>query len=348
MKLSSFLSIRKKMQLIYLFSSKNNNEFIQYKDKKKVYVLLAADYGNLGDVAITFAQTKFLREQYPSYEVLELPISNTLSKLKKIKSVTTPDDIITIVGGGNLGDLYDQIEFLRQLVINEFPNNEIISFPQTIDFSQTVRGEKAKKTAVKVYSKHNNLTLMAREEISYENMKVLFPNNKIVLVPDIVMSLNCNDPIKEREGITLCLREDLEQLLTQYQKDELITHINSIYDNVSFYDTHIGEGRFSINDREAALDKIWTQFRSSEWVITDRLHGMIFCFITGTPAIILQNNNHKIKKCFEWIKSCGYIYLIESYSLEEVSKAMQNHVVINKHDEVLRDIKSRFNKVFKK
>jgi pyruvyl transferase EpsI len=41
-----------------------------------------------------------------------------------------------------MGDLYEQIEILRQLVIQQFPCNKIISFPQTFDFSNSLNGQK--------------------------------------------------------------------------------------------------------------------------------------------------------------------------------------------------------------
>jgi len=47
-------------------------------------------------------------------------------------------------------------------------------------------------------------------------------------------------------------------------------------------------------------------------VITDRLHGMIFAFITGTPAIVLPNNNGKIEHSYDWISECGYICFLRS------------------------------------
>ena len=42
-------------------------------------------------------------------------------------------------------------------------------------------------------------------------------------------------------------------------------------------------------------------------MITDRLHGMVFCAITGTPCIVLSNNHHKVKGTYEWIKHLDYI-----------------------------------------
>src|SRR5690554_7031043 len=106
--------------------------------KNQAYIFLAADYGNLGDVAITYAQTKFLKDILGNnFEVIEIPISHSLEGLYFVKKNIKHGDIVTSVGGGNLGDLYDQIEFIRQLAVRSFSKNKFISFPQTFDFSET-------------------------------------------------------------------------------------------------------------------------------------------------------------------------------------------------------------------
>lgn len=66
-----------------------------------------------------------------------------------------------------------------------------------------------------------------------------------------------------------------------------------------------------MKERETELHKLWEIFSKSQLVITDRLHGMIFAYITGTPAIVLPNSNFKVEKCYEWIKDCGYIKFIK-------------------------------------
>src|SRR5690606_16062705 len=113
---------------------KKCEDILKNDNRRRAFIFLAADYGNLGDVAITFAQEKFLREA-ADMQVVEIPISKSMEGLWYVKRNIKKEDIITIVGGGNMGDLYDQIEFIRQLVIKFFPNNKIVSFPQTIDFS---------------------------------------------------------------------------------------------------------------------------------------------------------------------------------------------------------------------
>lgn len=310
--------ISTKLRIIYLLSPRKRAEYQQYKNKKKVIVTMGADYGNLGDVAITYAQKEYLKNKYPDYELIELPISKTFTHLKALKKVCSSEDIITTIGGGNMGDLYDDLEYSRQFIIKNFPKNRIISFPQTIDFSGTQEGKKKLKRAIKVYSRHKNLTIVAREKISYEIMKKVYSKNNVVLSPDIVMSLNMSEPQFEREGVTICLRDDKEKLIDSKSQSELISKLEDTYSNIKYYDTHIGINYIQDPQREEELLKIWSAFKKSKVVLTDRLHGMIFCYITKTPCVVLPNNNHKVKGCFEWIKDCDYIKLSDSNDINEV------------------------------
>lgn len=303
--------------------------------------MLAADYGNLGDVAITHAQEKFLRDRLPGYEIVDVPISRTLSELRAWQNICTIDDIITVVGGGNMTDLYFDIELLRQMVVNTFPRNRVILFPQTMFFSDSIAGRYLKKRAKKVYTNHQHLTISSRERWSLDAMKEMFPVP--MLLPDIVMTLDEREPAVKREGITLCLRQDKESKYTDDFKAKLENRLQQEY-KLTHFDTHIGNGGLSLAERENELHKIWSQFRSSKWIITDRLHGMIFAFITGSPCIVLPNNNFKIEGCYDWIKACGYIHFMGNATINDVIK-MVNSPVKNNFDEVSRKINIEFNKL---
>lgn len=74
----------------YLTSKKTNEYSNLDKSKQKIVVALAADYGNLGDVAITFAQTQFLKKQFPEAEVIDFPISKTFRSHEIIKKHNRP------------------------------------------------------------------------------------------------------------------------------------------------------------------------------------------------------------------------------------------------------------------
>lgn len=172
MSIKKIIPFQLKCYVKYLLGNKEcwKDYIDDVSNKKKVIVALAADYGNLGDVAITLAQEQFLQKIFPEAEIIDFPIAMTFTHMKSLKSIVNESDIITIVGGGNMGDLYPDIEYFRQFVIKQFPKNKIISFPQTIQF----KNEKNLKKCVNVYSKHRNLTLVAREKYSFDIMKENF------------------------------------------------------------------------------------------------------------------------------------------------------------------------------
>lgn len=294
--------------------------FIQLKGKKfplpdarpRCLIFLAADYGNLGDVAITYAQKQILKKWYPDYDIIEVPAGKTLIYIHDIKKNIKPYDIITVVGGGNMGDLYGDIELLRLMVVEHFRNNKVILFPQTMDYSNSNNARWLLKRSYRVYSDHPNLLMMAREKISYMKMKRWYPTVNVILKPDVVMTLDERQDVRREDILTLCLRKDKEKQDNKHILDNILTQLDELNLNVEEYDTHIGGDRYSEEEKYSQLEKIWAQFRKSKLVITDRLHGMIFAYITGTPAIILPNSNFKVKGCYEWIKDCGNIKFIET------------------------------------
>jgi pyruvyl transferase EpsI len=294
------------------------------KTKNQAYIFLAADYGNLGDVAITYAQTKFLENNLGEvFEIIEIPISQSLEGTHFVKKHIKKGDLVTTVGGGNLGDMYDQIEYIRQLVVRYFPNNKIISFPQTFDFANTKIGQKALKIAKRTYNAHKYLVFVAREETSFKLMNKHFNNAKVILTPDIVLTLNKSLPEQKREGIIITLREDKEKNLTEVQHQYILNEVKTNFEKVSFQDTHIKKDKLSIKERMTALDEIWEKYRGAEIVVTDRLHGMIFCYITNTPCIVFLNNNHKVLETHNWIKNNTDIKLHSYFSENKIMKDLK-------------------------
>src|SRR5690606_31978011 len=109
-----------------------------------------------------------------------------------------------------------------------------------------------------------------------------FLQANIILTPDIVLSLNETEPQQNRKGVVICMRKDAEKSLTPDQNDFIIQSAQNHFIELSYYDTHIGRSNLSVTDRVSELNKIWNKFKGAELVITDRLHGMIFCYITNT------------------------------------------------------------------
>lgn len=314
---------------------KYSNENISLGDnnKNKAYVFISADYGNLGDVAITYAQKLFLKEQLKNYEIIEVPSKETYAYIKYIKKIIKPNDIITLIGGGNMSNKYDGIEESRRMIVKEFKRNRIISFPQTIEFDDSTHGKVSLKRTKKMY-KHNNLILFAREKMSFEVMKRLFKGTEVYLAPDIVMYLK-GKIIKEdtvRSGIGVCFRDDSEKSIEDSLKSQILDVFND--EGKEYFDTYIGNENLVYDTRYNDLMNFIKKIASKELVITDRLHGMIFCYITNTPCLVIDNANHKIRSTYDtWLKDCKYIKLIDNkFSIQDISDMKNANTDTNLED----------------
>lgn len=291
----------------YLFPSKVSLDF---DHSKTVYMFLCPDYGNIGDIAIRYAQREFILENYPDYNIVEIPVSNTYDYIMKIKRNIKKNDVIALIGGGSFGDMYPKADFMRLFIIKNFKNNKIISFPQTINFSDSKYGQRRLSKNIKVINNHKDIVLFAREQISYDLMKEYFPNKEVYLCPDIVLSLNMVK-VSKRDGVLFAFRSDNEKKISDELIDNITKFINSKNEKIVFRDTTIPNDEFICDERFNYLNNLLADFGKAKLVITDRLHGMIFSYITATPCIVLPNSNHKIKSTYDtWLKDCDYIKFI--------------------------------------
>lgn len=337
--------IRYKLYARYILS-KSNDEYKKYdNNKQNIVVALAADYGNLGDVAITYAQTEYLKTRFPKANIIDFPISKTFTDMKSLKKIIKIGDIITTVGGGNTGDMYDDIEYCRQFVISQFPNNKIVAFPQTIDFTDSEYGNKARQKAVKSYQKHENLIISARETKSYNIYNKMLDKNKLILAPDIVLSLKKADSTVLREVITLILRSDGERRIDVDSEKTIYSVLNKDY-TINYEDTHIDKGFMTVSERIKELEDKWNVFRSSKLVITDRLHGMIFSAITKTPCIAIDNSNRKVSGVYNaWLKDLMYIKVMEEFDIDELLKKANDLLDMNTNEFEYNDFTQLFKKL---
>ena len=132
-------------------------------------------------------------------------------------------------------------------------------------------------------------------------------------MPDIVLFMQSHKHLQRKEQILLCLRRDVEKIVTQDEEKSIKKVLNELSGNVCYVDTQ-KEYNISVNERKEEVDKLLDLMRSSKLVITDRMHGMIFAAITETPCVTLDNYNSKIKGTYEWIKELPYIYFLEDMS----------------------------------
>ena len=289
--------------------NKNKDKFKESMNSKRIIYIGSPKHGNLGDQAIAVATLKMLKDNFNDYIIIDIPVEEFVENIRCLKKYKNEKDIILLQGGGNFGNEYMTDERCRILSIKMFRNNKIVMMPQTIYFTDDEYGKMELKKAQKVCNKHQNLYMFAREEQSYKIMKELF-NCKVDLVPDIVLYLNKEIENDKRQGIITCFRNDLEKNLNGEQEKEIYNLLKNYTSKIDRTDTAIKNIIIEKEERDSILENKLEEFRKHKLVITDRLHGMIFAAITGTPCIALENYNYKVSGVYQWIKDLNYIKLI--------------------------------------
>lgn len=316
---------------------------LMYQDngKPKAYIFLAADYGNLGDIAITIAQKELLKEFFPVSQIVEVPATCSLSQFKTYCKQIKRNDLITIVGGGNMGDMYSLYEIRRQLIVKLFPQNKIISFPQTTDYSHSEKGLTMLKSAIYAY-KCNNLLLLAREKKSFEFMKQNF-STRCRMTPDVVMTLKGFYGNATRKNlIYFCFRNDKEKTISNESVNEMMLQCHK-YGQIKKIDTHVGDDAGNFHE---SFQGLLSQLSQARLMVTDRLHGMIFAYITGTPCIAFDNSNGKIGLCYEWVKNSRYIYYSYGYNKQKFEEVVKVMINVDVDNAIIADEQQKFINLF--
>lgn len=299
--------------------------------EKYVFIFFSADYNNLGDIAITVAQEEFIRRVIGNeYNIIKVNESETYDVAKKMRRLPIENVLITMIGGGNNGSLYEFIEAPRRFLLWKFKKYKIVSFPQSITFENNIKSKPYKWAFSYCCNRCKNLILTAREKESYY-MYEKIQNSDVILVPDIVFSFNnFSKELKRYNDVTFILRDDKEKNLDKDIQNKIIEVVKNNFQCSYFWDTcdiqYIsGESKNIVNDY---LNKLSTV----SLAITDRLHGMILCYISKTPCIVMGNNNGKILSTYEtWLKDQNYIKFYDpSDGLEKLSELIYELKELNK------------------
>ena len=344
-------TLYKKVKRIFPNALKENVKFLffcipylynRFIKRRKIIMLFGIPiHGNLGDQAIAYAERLYLQENHNEFKVIEISsnlIDKHLIKLKKMLK----NELIMIHGGGYMGTIWFEEERILRDVITSFPKNKIIIYPQTIYYEDTKWGNEELGKSVDIYNNHKNLHICARDKSSYEIMKNNYTKANILFTPDIVSYLDMTKPEFKRNGILLCIRGDKESVLDRGYKERILKTASKHSENIKFTDTVIPliipESR-----REIHLNEKFDEFKRSNLIITDRLHGMMFAAITSTPCIALNNKSGKVKGVYEWLRHLEYIKFVEDIEnsqgyiqelLEIPHKKYSNNVALEKFKQI--------------
>ena len=279
-----------------------------FTTRKKIILLSIPTHPNLGDLAQLMCTEKWIKKNYPDYKLfcfphLCIPVNNdilsyflntTLFSYIALKLTVKKQDIFIGHSGYFFVDHHPGW-FSYEFIEKHFKNRFLI-LPQTINFYAPAIKERVSQS----FGNKKNLTILCRDNISYENAKNLFGGTKLLLFPDIVTSLiGTHDYCNKREGILFCMRDDLETFYSTNEIEVLMTRFGNI--RKEKVDTTLKTETEEIQKKRDQLifdmiDKISTY----KVVITDRYHGTIFSAIANTPVIVIRSTDHKLSSGVNW------------------------------------------------
>jgi len=290
---------------------------------KRIILVGTPYHTNTGDYFISLAEKMFLERYLPDHKVVEIPAVKFWNNQDGIWNSIAITDTICITGGGFFGSHWFEGEVLRQ-VLESFPTNRMIILPQSLFYENTNIGEYKAKKVQNATANHKALTICYREALSLSRGQIMFGETvKQHLLPDMALLLNGLERKGERYGIKLCLRTDVESVLSQEQRNLIAEAARSMCEQVAETSMH-WHHTILPEDAERIINEKLDELGSAELVITDALHCMISCALVGTPCIALPNVTGKVGGVYEWVKELPYIRYVENVEYAEyVAEAMK-------------------------
>lgn len=315
-----FIRLRKKLVKFILFTIKNVN-------KKKCLFLGTPAHKNLGDHAIVYAQYKYIRDNFAGCQIFEMSKLEYETYRRIVSIMTSRKSLIVVDGGGNLGTLWPGEDNCIRDIVKRFSHNPLIVFPQTAYYDESDDGKRLYDDTVKLINSRNKIRFMFRDKRSYDLFKDHVSSEKIVLTPDIVTYVDDanrkgNECRKNKVGI--CFRDDKETIMGTKAKEKIVETVKSEgYEIVDI--TTISPINIHSDCREATVKKKWDEFAQCQFVITDRLHGMIFSAITGTKCLAFDNISGKVAGGYSWLEPLQYIKYCPDYDkLDDLVEMMRD------------------------
>lgn len=274
---------------------------------------------NLGDQAQKFVIEKWLENNYPMAEIIKIPSqafnAGTRRVIRIIKEFIQPNDLIVMQSGHTMDGLHDD-ETPHRLASTCFPDNRIIFFPTSIRFNSK-RGKELDRKAI---GSHVNTLFLARDAVSAQIARDLYPRLDVRLYPDVVTSLIGKYSFdNQREGVLLCARNDGEKLYSYAAIDKLASALSGLCD-VSRTDTTVKWDGIDLDSHDAwtGIEGVIESYSQKCVIVTDRYHGTIFARIAGTPVVVLKTNDHKVVSGAKWFTDAGDKGIVVADNLEEV------------------------------
>lgn len=260
-------------------------------------------YANVGDSAIWLGQERILAESGISV-AYRSPLPCLVERPGHVRQVLYS-------GGGNLGDVWPEVDERRRRQLMLWREIPSLMFPQSIYFKD--RG--AWRRAREEYRAAGELTVFVRDDDSLERGAELF-GSVPRLVPDAAFGLGpLSRTTRPRTDILVLARRDREQKenvrrelralglrATDWVTERAATGLRALQWSERLLARYpaklrvLARGRGLLMRRAAAerLVRGLDMLSQGAVVVTDRLHGHVLCALAGIPHVIVDNDNGKV------------------------------------------------------
>ncbi|HKT84807.1 MAG TPA: polysaccharide pyruvyl transferase family protein [Novosphingobium sp.] len=248
------------------------------RGRNAVYLDYPLHY-NIGDLLIMLGAMKMLRKEGVQVKVHSTYHSSSPAKLARILG---KDDLIIFHGGGNFGDIYPAFHSDRLEIVERFARNEILFFPQTVDFQDHAVLERTRA----ILSKARRLTLLVRDRQSLAVAEQICDN--VSLCADTAHYLGVPHHHAENDSVLLFRRRDPEAATgeTGFDWSEIVSGADRrvwLGLKVLARAARITPGttldRFIFDQwmgrSETLFERACEKFRQYEFLDADRLHAVI-------------------------------------------------------------------------
>jgi len=259
------------------------------------------NHANVGDSAIFLGELAWLEAigaPPPSY------LCDTYSYSESDLRYYVPHGTILIHGGGNFGDVWTPPQALRERIVSAFPSHRIVQLPQTIHF----RSASALDTAAALFSRHEYLTIVARDRVSLELASAGL-RCRALLAPDSAFALGALPrPVTASQDVVWLARTDRESSSlavpggvhpVDWMRDD-----DTILIRLERWLRKRGIGLRFRNRlrRRIASERVargCLMLSRGRVVVTDRLHAHILSLMMGIPHVVVDNNYGKVRSFFD-------------------------------------------------
>jgi len=279
-------------------------------------------YKNIGDVLIWMGEICFLDD-------FNKNIIYACSEKTCLYPDLVQDVDILFQGGGNIGDIYpNHTQFLRKL-LNRYPNNHLLVFPQTIYF----KDKEYEESFFSEFKNHKNAHFCCRDSITYQIVEK-YIGERAILLPDMAFAIDTeilNTFIKESSHRKLHIkRNDVEKSDVKFSgyvdftsdwppfenKITVSILVNTFMDRVVpiFKSKKFGEfwNEYCYSHFRMDMVEIGVKFISPfERIFSERLHGAILSILLDKEVVILDNSYGKNSSLYNtWLRDFPNVSLL--------------------------------------